>query len=643
MLLFSVLGTILALICSGTMINRYFSFKKHRHTEPLVLSVLLVNMLLLLSTAWLFPSDIFSTAVKNKSDGDEFTNSTTTLMTISNEKSSLVKRMIQNNITSGNSIEQLTNILTNLDINDAIIDESSSFRSEWLFIYWLEFIICWLIIPLLISYVGLKYSVPETFRRQRFSKALMHNIKFYSLCFIGLLAGLFYLLLSSNHSVTIKTIKPLLISLSHLYSLSFTLILLSTGIVLLPKDLIAQVRDSTHQSNNKLFVALSKTNEDLNDAQLNMIDFAREILNTPDSQIGDISFNHTLQLCKFEIQNLLRTLKNLPSQSIPTISNSIEISTITTFDKLNNKFNKFLNEYYNFLYAEAYSDSIIHQLAKSESTPNIFIKFMKFFVGLLSTILSILLFFLELFPTRWAHGWIFNGTAWFNFFFELIILSYAILTSLYAMSKFKFNNLHLIPNGQSNPINALYYSLYSSRLLFPLCFNLMTMIPNSTSNIKSSFETTLYEDLTFIPLVNFLNKYLPIVFMIIIPLSYKYDLKSKLLIKILGEEYYYLFFGMMLYEPVSEIRGNEEMESGMGLFSSSTNSRGINNDNTNVNNSSRSRINQDYEYSLQDGRYLFERASTHYSLLDNEANSTANTFLNDSSFLDDSNNNNNLI
>lgn len=116
--------------------------------------------------------------------------------------------------------------------------------------------------------------------------------------------------------------------------------------------------------------------------------------------------------------------------------------------------------------------------------------------------------------------------------------------------------------------------------------------------VKSNFETTLYDKLAVIPLVNFLNKYLPILFITFTAISYKFDLKQKVLLKILGEEYYYQFFGMMMYEPVPKNDAALNNETGPTSFLP---------DRETFNN--RSPMDEDYEYSLQDGRYLFERAS----------------------------------
>ncbi|QLG70810.1 hypothetical protein HG535_0A07520 [Zygotorulaspora mrakii] len=600
-------------ICSLAVVNRYFSFKLHKNTFPLTLAVLTVNMVLLLCTAYLLPLDIYYAAKANASAGEYVPPA--------------------NNGTSGVDSQLYSGILKrNSNAGSDLPVPMHGFRVAWLLVYWVEFVLCWFIMPVLISYCSLKYACSrqrvqehEGSERspiwERMVQAIYQNFKFYSLCVLGLIIGIVYLVSSTGHGL--NEFKPLLISLSHLYSLSYTLILLSTGLIIFPKSLLSIGRSPTNEVVNKLFVELSKTNDDINDSQLNMLENAERILNSREANNGDIVFNQMLNECKLEVQALLNELElSINHQVSNTLGASS--SAITTLTKLNNHYNKFMTHYYNYLYSKTYSNSIIHTLAQSQSskvfasTSSILSMFNKATIlglGVLSTMLSMAIVFLEITPTKWGHDWIFNGAHWYSLLLEFIIFTYNTMVSLFAMSKFKFNNFHLIPNGRSNPTNALYYSLYSSRLLFPLCFNLMVLIPSKSDSshdlIKSSFETTLYQNLAVIPLVNFLNKYLPFFFITFTLISYKFDLKQKVLLKILGEEYYYQFFGMMMYEPVSKDNtvGNNDANPNSLIHDEST----FNN---------RSRMDEDYEYSLQDGRYLFERASSNYDLTSNHENSS---------------------
>lgn len=595
---------VFVVLYSFVVVNRYFSFKLHKNTFPLTLIILLFNMGMLLFTAYLLPLDIFYAAKSNSSDPlpPSFNN------------------------TSTSTTEHVT---TFIEGNSADVLPRHNFRVAWLIIYWLEFALCWFIIPVLISYITLKYSCAKYQQQpqrshiwKRMTKAIYQNLKFYSLCLLGLIIGMIYLIASTGHGL--GDFKPLLISLSHLYSLSYTLILLSTGLIIVPKKLLSVGRLPSNESVNKLFVELSKTNDDLNDSQLNMLENAEKILHTPESGSGDVSFNQMLNECKLEVQSILNELELSLNDRF---SGSSTTTSITTLDKLNNHYNNFITHYYNYLYSQTHSNLIIHTLAQSQSTTisassstvfNFLRSTLMILLGITATALSMLIIFLETMPTKWGHSWVFSGTHWYNFSLEFTIFTYNTLVSLYAMSTFKFSSFHLIRNGRSNPTNALYYSLYSSRLLFPLCFNLMILIPSytddSNTQIKSSFETTLYHNLTVIPLADYLNRYLPTLFIVFIIISYKYDLKQKVLLKILGEDYYYQFFGMMMYEPVPEADMMTSNDVNTNNFSSDG-SAALNN---------RSRMDEDYEYSLQDGRYLFERASSNYDMsINNDTNSAS--------------------
>lgn len=580
-----IVGTLLVVLGSLTVINRYFSFKLHKNTFPLTLSILTLNMILLLSTDFLLPLDIFHAAIWSNNNEQPLPPGNETVSFQNNYSNSTNQDFLRRSV-------QLLYIRDNID--DISAKRSQYFKITWLLIYWVQFALCWFIFPVLMSYVSLKYAVPHFELRERFVKAIYQNIKFYLLCLVGIIIGLIYLVSSTGHGL--NDFKPLLISLAHLYSLSYTLILLASGLIILPRDLLKIIQVPNSDNMNSLYVELSKTNDDLNDAQLNMIDIAGTILNSDEADNGDIIFNQMLNDCKLEVQSLLAQSKVSTSSILPKSSSN---SSITSLDRLNTSYNKFLTHYYNFVYYQNHSNSIIHILAQTSTTSLNYIRtILIVMLGVVSLFLSCLIIFLEIIPSKWGHGWIFLGSKWYNFWLVLTILSYNTVSSLYALSKFKFHDFHLVANGESNPLNVLYYSLYSSRLLFPLCFNLMTLIPNSIqsdNNDKSIFEVTLYHDLTLIPLVKYLNQYLPIVIMILVALSYKYDIKQKVLLKMLGEEYYYQFFGMMMYEPET----NEASEE-------------------------RTRMNEDYEYSLQDGKYLFERASTNIDLGSAVPNSSSN-------------------
>ncbi|SCU92862.1 LAFA_0F13366g1_1 [Lachancea sp. 'fantastica'] len=571
-----VSATGITAICSFSFVNRYLSFKRHKNTIPFTLAILLLNMWILLSITYLLPLDVFYAARASSIEHSE------------DPTGSQVRRQ-----TSSLNAPNVKN-LNSWGIRDLqSFDQMPDVSLLWYIIYWSEFAICWFILPVLISYLDLKYLFPAQADASqqrpvlnRVKKAIITNFKFYALCALGLIGGIIYLEFGAKRGLA--DLKPLIISLSHLYSLSYTLILLSMGLILLPKDILLENDDE-----NKLFVELSKSNDESNDARLALTEYATKILSMAEVRNGDVVLNQALNECKLEVQSLV----NEKQIQLPVTSRRDQ--SPSTLNKLNERFNAFKTEYFNYLYYQTKSDRIIHSLAQSQVEPVSWTKKLgKWVLGLLCLALSCLVVFLELTPSRFAHDKLFEGSGWFNFLLEISILVYNTLASLYAMSCFKFANLHLIPNGQSSPQNALYFSLYSSRLLLPLCFNFITLISHASGIQECGFEKVLYSDLKLIPLVDILNRYLPVIFIIAVPVGYFFDLKNRVLIKILGKEYCYELFGI-LPDPANPDGGNSQIS--QPVVPATIN---------------RSRLDEDYEYSLQDGRFLFQRATNNHRMVE---------------------------
>ncbi|KAM3165564.1 hypothetical protein ACU8KH_00371 [Lachancea thermotolerans] len=576
----------LTAVCSFLSVNRYLSFKLHKNTLPFTLATLLVNMWILLAITYLLPLDVFYAARASGDDSNAGLNGTA----VAQPTPHLLARGLK-------SVRELAG-----DTSEGNESYAPDFSALWYGIYWLEFFICWFVLPVLISYLDLKYLFPTQLyvsqRKtifQRVKKAVTVNIKFYALCALGLLGGVLYLVFGTNRGIV--DLKPLIISFSHLYSLSYTLILLSMGLILLPKALLTNRTDE-----NKLFVDLSKSNDESNDAKMAMTDYAGKILSIREVNNGDVALAQAINECKLEVQSLV----NETQISLPHLPNGDQHINL---DKINKYYNGFKKEYYNYLYYQAKSDRVIHDLAQSQvKTISATKSVVRMVFGICCLLLSILVVFLEFTPSKFAHSKLFQGTSWFNFLLEISILVYNTFASLYAMTCFKWQNLHLIPNGQSSPKNALYYSLYSSRLLLPLCFNFMALISHDPGAPECSFEKVLYKDLKLIPLVDILNRYLPVFFIIAVPVGYFLDLKNRVLVRVLGKEYCYELFGILTDPaPQSDSSAQPSHEASQAI--------------------DRSRLDEDYEYSLQDGRYLFQRATSNYNLREDSADSDRRAYV----------------
>ena len=556
----------------------------------------------------------------------------------------------------------------------------------WFALYIVQFIICWFLLPCLISYQSLtysNYSIQGPLRQLYGS--IIQNLKFYGISIIVLLLAYIF----SVMILSIRSIWPIIISLCHIYSLSFTLILLSMGLIIVPRKLYHSLFINESKLINHYYILLSRQNDELNDTKLYLLDHSINILQSKPLNNGDVEFNQLLKLCQEEVEQRMDELKydennnnnNNNNNSNNSSNNDINyflldgynqddsenmFVPIKNIDKLNKEWNKFITNFYTIQYHKYQINQLIHCLAKQssinlDSSLNLnyyswsykrtmvkIIRTILLFIFLaITTALSLCIILLELLPVR-VSKWIFwNKVSSFKLFIPitlLIILIYNKLISLYSMTIIKFQHFHLTPNGQSNPINLFYFTLYGNRLLFPLYFNTMTILPE-TIITKTQFNKILYNQIQMIPFVNWLNKWLPPIFIIIISMSY-YDnkLKWKILNKFISEDTLYQIFGWFnlddyieendlstgsifnnrynnIHDGIGDIDNERVSISTNNRFSINSNASVIstttiptenNNNNNNNNNTNNNGINipdmNDIAYSLQDGKYLFERA-----------------------------------
>lgn len=491
----------------------------------------------------------------------------------------------------------------------------------WMVTYGVQFVLCWLGLPILISYQQLQYSIysihdHETnslIKWKRLYGSVIQNVKYYTIMLIAtVIAFMFALVTLSIHSIW-----PIVISLSHLYSLSFTLTLLAMGLIIVPRDLAQRLFSRDRDIINKLYIALSHENDELNDSKLYLWDHSLNILESVPLNNGDVEFNDMLSLCQRDVKEHMDLLDNIDRLITDTTDEGP--TQIKNVDALNKEWNQFLTHFYTIQFHQYQIDKLIHSLAKQSGgttvpmQDDVILQFSQpwivkarhfmtksfiFVCFVLSVLFSTFIILLELLPTKLTNWIIWNRLPITQTSLILfIILIYNKFITLYSMTIIKFQNFHLTPNGQSNPTNLLYFILYGNRLLFPLYFNVMTFFQTVET---CQFNNLLYEQLTLIPLINWLNKWLPPCFIIVIMISYyNNNWKWQLLSRFISEDTLYQLFGWFNLDDY-----NEE-----GAISNNTNpiNSGDNERLSISTNTDASNLN-DIEYSLQDGRFLFERA-----------------------------------
>lgn len=578
-----------------------------------------------------------------------------------------------------------------------VYSEGSTFLSYlWFALYVLQFIICWLLLPCLISYHLLTYSTYSLHGpiRQLYG-SVIQNLKFYGISLIVLF--LTYIICIMVFSI--RSIWPILISLCHIYSLSFTLILLSMGLIIVPRSLYHSLFMEESKLINQYYILLSRQNDELNDTKLYLLDHSINILHSKPLNNGDVEFNQLLKSCQREVKLRIDEL-NYDEHDNNNITNTNNQNNyflldeyneensenmfvqIKNIDKLNKEWNKFITSFYTIQYHRYQINQLIHHLAKQSSTyldsslnlnystgsckRTIFrlVRTILLFSSLITCIiLSLCIILFEILPVRLSN-WIFwshiSSFRWSIPATLFIILIYNKLISLYSMTIIKFQNFHLVPNGQSNPINLFYFTLYGNRLLFPLYFNIMTILPESVI-AQTQFSKILYHQIQVIPIVSWLNKWLPPIFIATISISY-YDnkLKWKILKTFISEDTLYQIFGWFNLDDYIE---ENDLSTGSIFNSNHSNDRNsindIDNERLSISTNHRFSINSgisaisttatnnsnngidipnmnDIEYSLQDGKYLFERAMSK----SNTNRYTDNINFNNSNILSDNNESN---
>ncbi|KAL6950146.1 hypothetical protein ACO0QE_000822 [Hanseniaspora vineae] len=583
-----VLGLVLlfalSVLVSLSIVNKYFSLKKNYNKHIILLSLLISNMACLLSITYLLPIDIWVHKLS----------------------------IPQSETTTDLYYERLCSLLDFF----------------WVFIYWFQFILCWIFIPIMMAYVDLKYIAPVSSNDSitpnttatnasrtsvflyKLKKSVLVNLKFYGVCLAGLVVAIIYLKTISQTEVNIK---PLLISLTHLYSITYTLVLLAYGLNIVPfyflkldfwrQKLSIRATSNANASQHdqtvycdketQLYMKLSKYNDEMNECKIELVENYSLIMNPNNCNSSEVQ--ELFQSCKREVEAIFVSIKNDTELNNHRMNftvvlqnatlNADESSALQTLEQLNTCYNKFVTEYYNFMYAKEKFQDTKHVLdkIKSDQADLTAKNVLNSVLGICCLLVSLGVAFVELVPVKF-HSMVLSAESNTLLLQTMMFFMYMTVCCLVAISKFKIADFHLISNGSSNPRNTLYYSLYSSRLLLPLCFNFSSLIRASSQQpYTSSFQKKLYVELY--PIVSKLNVILPPIIMIAITASFWFNLKDKLIVKLIGRDNYYQLFGN--YTQLSfdsfDFEGEERED-----------------------------LTQDIEYAIQEGKHLYEQHTNNY-------------------------------
>ena len=243
----------------------------------------------------------------------------------------------------------------------------SGYKYLWFTTYAIQFILCWFLLPCMISYHELNYSIYSLHGPlQQIYGSMIQNVKFYAICGVILVIGFILALMT----LSIHSIWPIIISLCHIYSLSFTLTLLAMGLVIVPRDLYQRLCMKESHIINRYYITLSRQNDELNDSKLYLLDHSINILHSKPLTTGDVEFNKLLTNCKDEVKQKLDQLDWENRYNDHLLNDNDDMFTpIKSIDKLNKEWNQFITHFYTIQYHQYQIDKYIHCLLYTSPSP----------------------------------------------------------------------------------------------------------------------------------------------------------------------------------------------------------------------------------------------------------------------------------
>ncbi|GME86768.1 unnamed protein product [Ambrosiozyma monospora] len=210
--------TIITVLISAISVNKFI---KLRQLQPTIIFILLVSLFLPLSLIFLLPIDLISSVFKS------------------------------------DSVFKLN--------NDAIL-------MIWRINYWITFGLTWVILPFLQYWFDSGYFNS----RDKLRDSVFKLIKFQLLMILAGLAGLIYLIVHYKSKLTFAFVKSLVITCSHIYSLTLALFLLSHGLITIPMHIWNNC-SNYELALSKTYVNLPPLNEKLGETRFELKELCSKI------------------------------------------------------------------------------------------------------------------------------------------------------------------------------------------------------------------------------------------------------------------------------------------------------------------------------------------------------------------------------
>lgn len=415
---------------------------------------------------------------------------------------------------------------------DAYFSGKENLDIIWRINYWITYLLTWLILPFWQYYL----QCGEFNVLNKIKSSLISIFKYLLLLLLLASLLLIYMILTYKANFTFTFFKSLLISTSHIYSLTLSIWLMIHGLIFSIKYFWNKNSYIDKLNNNYLLLPilqdrLSDCKFELNEL-CNLIKSLNQIaeLNNLDIELRD-------QIIHMFNKIPLEFLNNNTNSNLRDILQNIKINEIS-LNYLSKIHSNFKYNYWNYLHSKSKFDAIIKKSIYYEDIINylseenllefewrtnnliypkfIFIYLLPFFNKLLSLFLiifSIIIIESETFHSTFLSiiPYILTNKSVLSLF---IILTILVILSLISLSQIKLFDIYNVEfNSNSDPISTIFFISYSLRIIIPLCYN-FTVISNI--NKITSFGLFFEENLKLIPIGYLLNDIIPR--LVIIPL-----------------------------------------------------------------------------------------------------------------------------
>ena len=431
-------------------------------------------------------------------------------------------------------------IATKTDTSDA-----SLMAILWRINYWITYFATWLILPFWQYYL----SSGEFTIWRRAERSVISVAKFLLMLVIVGIILLIYMLIYHRGVLSFTYLKSLLITTSHIYSLTMAIWLMVHGLIHLPKTFWADA--SYTKKLNVLYVKMTELQLRLDDAKFELKDAATKICSlhalfvtnsNAGSQVAllkDVTVrDHIIYLFdKVPEDFKVEQRRSLQSQSSQFYIDSLDVQ-IQQIDesylsKLNEQFKWKIWEYQHsksifesHLREIVYYEDVINFLNMSDleiEWRNFSIKWPRwmflyfwplvnvFIAGVFALIGVIILESEMLHGTRLSMiSWIIRdigmGKSYLIMVLILILMMSCAMKSLSLVKLFNIYNVEF--NSNSDPVSSIFFISYALRLTIPLGYNFITLL-NAEMIDNSAFADFVSGNLHLIKIGEFLNDIIP--------------------------------------------------------------------------------------------------------------------------------------